>query len=172
MSARGCIEAGGRFAYWRLASVVRCNSPSAGAVAPSVIPKRRGLLGTQLTLCVAALCLLMGACNRVPSTGVPRLSQVLKSEGALLAEQPNQAPIEPLCVRACGHWVDLQFKPPMGWDRITAEETQRMSPLLDRQRALNRAFCEEACVSAQDRLRARCILRADTVAECEACTLQ
>ena len=111
----------------------------------------------------------LAGCNRVPSSKLPAAATTAMAEA--LADTPNHEPIEPLCTRACGHWVEVQFTRPTGWEGITSAEAERAGPILERQRALNRAFCEEACVEASDRKRARCILRANTPKECEACTL-
>ena len=112
---------------------------------------------------------LQAGCNRVPSGSVPRPPAAVKASQRALTVAQEQAPLEPLCGRACNHWVDLKFPDPIGYDRLAPQHAQRIREILERQRALNLASCEEACVAAKDRSRARCVLRAGTASECAAC---
>lgn len=122
---------------------------------------------------LVAVCLT--ACNRVP--GKDKLvthtdHSVLAADRTDPIAEPEEEPLLPICVRACGHWTELRFRDPRGIDRLDPEARTALVEMLDRQRALNRAACEEQCVQADDHRRARCILRAMTSEETEACALR
>ncbi len=117
------------------------------------------------------------ACNRVPGNKVtyaPATDKMTASFTTALESRDDDEDgmLMPMCGRACGHWVSLRFPDPVGVDRVTPEERATVAEILDRQRALNRAGCEEACIANDDPRRARCILRAMTAGESEACALR
>jgi len=119
----------------------------------------------------------LSACNRVPGNKVALVSasdkMVTDRQTALEnAAAEEEEALMPMCTRACGHWVSLRFPDPVGLNRVTPDELVMVNELLDQQRAVNRAECEEACSDGGDHRRARCVLRAMTVDESEACALR
>lgn len=128
------------------------------------------------------LALVALGCNRVPSKDEARsspLSTMLRSSltsdeestaaGEASAADPGDEELPPLCGRACRNWVEVRFPDPVGYDRLLADEAQRVTEILERQRALNLAACEEACVRTGNTEIAWCVRRAMTADESVAC---
>ena len=111
-------------------------------------------------------------CNRVPETK-PTPAVVEKApQGPPGSESPDTPPVAALgdlCKRACGHWVQMRFPEPIGFDTLEPAGRERVVELLERQRAMNRTECESNCVDAKRRDRAACILRANTPEEADGC---
>ncbi len=98
----------------------------------------------------------VSGCNRVPGSRVKLERHASRSvnaievavieafeQGAVDRGGPTTEDME-LCVRACGHWVGLRFQSPDGMQRLSPDERNTVNELLEQQRALNRADCEEA----------------------------
>ncbi|MFT7625445.1 MAG: hypothetical protein ACI9WU_004636 [Myxococcota bacterium] len=127
---------------------------------------------------------ILGSCNRVP--GNEKSGWALVESALSLSDEAVPAvavvgmddPSVPfaasedvvnMCARACGHWVGLQFADPVGLLRLTDKERERVDEILERQRALNRADCEDACAQRRDGDRARCVLQSLSPEQCQAC---
>ena len=131
-----------------------------------------------LIACVFALSATSG-CNRVPEKQVsanpiaaavhgtvsPSIEAAAQKDNADKAEDE----LLPACQRACGNWVSLKFVDPTGLDKLSGDRASEYTEMMERQRALNLAACEENCLSAKDRTRTRCIRRAMTAEEADAC---
>ena len=141
-------------------------------------------LSIGLALTIGSL--VLAGCNRKPTSGTPTLSLAASDDDKDEAEEATEPssvkdlPVDiekeeelaPLCQRACKHWIDLRFPKPIGLEEVPQGGKERVAEILDRQRAVNGARCEEGCVKATDRDRAKCILRASTTDGIDACALR
>ena len=118
-----------------------------------------------------------GGCNRVPSKDKVQtrsLATVLQASYQARDRQNSEllAPVNdltPMCERACENWIDVQFPDPVGLDSISGAPRESADEILTRQRTVNGAMCSEACIKNGERERVRCVIRAVTLAEFQAC---
>jgi len=124
-----------------------------------------------------ALTAITTGCNRVPdhrvsvNSVVSTYGRTLAKAGFTPARAPNkpQVALEPLCEDACRNWVQVQFREPKGLRHLTPSQRASTEELLERQRVLNQASCEDLCVGARDRERAFCLRDATNLQGIRAC---
>ena len=118
------------------------------------------------------------ACNRVPVPETPpnalvsQASPDASSSGATPAAPEEDDAIEGLCSRACDNWVGLRFQQPVGWAQVPDTAKPAAIELLARQKALNRADCEERCTHAKKPDLAKCLLAAKNAEAATTCASQ
>lgn len=121
-----------------------------------------------------AVVLVIVACNRVPVPETPPVAIAAApapdaSSATLPSEAEEDDAIEGLCARACESWVSLRFQTPVGWAQMSDASKPTAMELLVRQKALNRAECEERCVRAGNPDAAKCLLRAKSAEDATTC---
>ena len=127
----------------------------------------------RIKLFVLALFAVLSACNRVPAQDTPPVAIVPAPEadasGAAEPAPEEDDAIEPLCSRACEHWVALRFQTPVGWAQVPDVQKPAAMELLVRQKELNRADCEERCARARKPDLAKCLLRSQSADDAVTC---
>jgi hypothetical protein len=77
--------------------------------------------------------------------------------------------IEPLCYDACEHWATLRHPYPRHMRALKAAARDAMTRVYDHQRAQHSLNCTNACIRADNRARAQCILLTETGGEIARC---
>ena len=123
----------------------------------------------------ALIAFCMVGCNRVPSNKrllpnltvkLPQIPQTDSEAADKSAEIEFDLP--PLCARACKHWSKVRFPTPKGVRLATSNQAELLE-IFDRKRAVNRAECEQECITSENLSRARCILRAKNKTQIKRC---
>jgi hypothetical protein len=140
-----------------------------------------------LWLLVVGLAYALSGCTRVPGKTMPKLSVSKKSNAKAVArvavvaaesydfedgfedEEAMLDDIASLCTDACEHWAALRFPVPKTKKLIRAGAHKSMQRIFSLQRRQYAQICESACVTADNRARAQCILLAEQRNEIDRC---
>jgi hypothetical protein len=140
-----------------------------------------------LWLLVVVLAYALSGCTRVPGKSMPKLTVSKKSKPKAVApvavvaaesydfedefddEEAMLDDIAPLCIDACEHWAALRFPVPQTRKLVQAGAHKNMQRIFNHQRRQYAQACKKACMTADNRARAQCILLAEQRTEIARC---